>query len=181
MGPRHQWSRHSFLTFYGTVWFLQRARDVPHAKVASTNRKARPTECSGENFGRLARTRGRPSPVEPAQEPFAGLAPPPRASPPQLLQPNHFLKNSLNLFDVFVTDAFATAVAALQAVENVLPHGAGRREAARPLAATLQLPAKTPFAGELLRTKKPPLPRDVIGVGPLDVHVRCHASWSSRY
>src|SRR5437868_14189141 len=64
------------------------------------------------------------------------------------------LKNSLDLLDILIAHAFAPAIAALQAVQNVLPHGPRRLQAARPFATPLQLPLEAPLPGETFRTKK---------------------------
>src|SRR5262245_60099583 len=64
----------------------------------------------------------------------------------------------LHLLDLLVADALAAAVAALQAVQDVLPHRQRRLQAARPVAAPLQLPAEVPLLREPLHAQEAPLP-----------------------
>src|SRR5439155_19941019 len=75
----------------------------------------------------------------------------------------------LDLLHVLVADALPPAVAPLQAVQDVLPHGPGRLQAARPVAAPLQLPAEVPLLGELLRGEVAALAALRVGVVPLDL------------
>src|SRR5262245_3139840 len=104
----------------------------------------------------------------------AGVMPPPGAPSPilaaQLAQAAHFGEDLLDLGDVLVADALAAAVTAVQAAQDVLPHRHGRREAARPFATALQLPAEAPLAGEFLGTEEPPRAAVGIGVRPFDLH-----------
>src|SRR5262245_48364299 len=51
-------------------------------------------------------------------------------------------QDALDLDDVLIADPFAAAVAALEAVEDVFPHGSRRLEPAGPFAAALELPAE---------------------------------------
>ena len=69
--------------------------------------------------------------------------------------PLHFevAKDFLDLFDVLVVDPLAPPITALHAFQNVLPHGPRRLQSARPFAAPLQLPAKSPDAREALGTE----------------------------
>src|SRR4051794_6588457 len=79
------------------------------------------------------------------------------------------LDDALDLLDVLVADALAAAVAALEAVEDVLPHGPGGLQTARPVAAALQLPLETPLAGEVFGAEEAALPGFRVLVGPLDL------------
>src|SRR6202035_4071542 len=82
------------------------------------------------------------------------------------------LDDALDLLDVLVADALAAAVAALEAVEDMVPHGGRRLQAARPLAAPLQLPLEAPDVGEALGAQEAALPRLGVGVSPLDLEHR---------
>src|SRR5262245_22564045 len=84
--------------------------------------------------------------------------------------PPPLLEDAFHLLHVLVADALAAAVAPLQAVEDVFPHRDRRLQAARPLPATLQLPAEAPLAREALGGQEAALPRLRVGVGPLDFH-----------
>src|SRR5262249_51230317 len=77
--------------------------------------------------------------------------------------------DALHLLDLLVADALAAAVAALQAVQDVLPHRQRRLQAARPVAAPLQLPAEVPLLREPLDAQEAPLPRLRVRVSPLDL------------
>ena len=91
-------------------------------------------------------------------------------SPLDVGVPRQVGQDPLDLLHILVADSFTAAVAALQAIEHVLPHGSSGLQAARPRPAPLQLPAEMPFAGKLLRAKKTPLAAFRIGVGPFDLH-----------
>src|SRR5437016_3313226 len=60
------------------------------------------------------------------------------------------LEEALDLFDVLVADALAAAIAAAQAIQDVLPHRPRRFQVLRPVAAPLQFPLETPLPGPLL-------------------------------
>src|SRR5262249_45931210 len=51
------------------------------------------------------------------------------------------------------------------------PHGASWHQTTRPITTSLQLPAKTPFAGEAVSAEKTTLTRLRVDVSPLDFHV----------
>src|SRR5262249_19255508 len=80
--------------------------------------------------------------------------------------------DALHLFDVLIADAFAAAVAALQAVQDVLPHGPGRLQPLGPVAAALELPLEAPHAGEALGAQEAALLGLGVGGSPLDLHRR---------
>src|SRR5207237_571143 len=74
-----------------------------------------------------------------------------------------------HLLQILVTDPFAAAVAALQTVVDVLPHFQRRLQAARPLAAALELPLEPPLAGEFVDAQEAPLAGLGVHIGPLDL------------
>src|SRR5262245_52434482 len=61
-----------------------------------------------------------------AKPPLADQPAPPRGRRLNGVISAPFLEHALNLLHVFIADAFATTVAALQAVEHMLPHGPRR-------------------------------------------------------
>src|SRR5690242_474578 len=81
-------------------------------------------------------------------------------------------EDPLDLRDVLIAHSLATAIAALKAIQHMLPHGAGGLQAARPFAAPLQLPFELPLPGKAFRTKEAPLATLGIGIGPLNLHDR---------
>src|SRR6516165_9034929 len=81
-----------------------------------------------------------------------------------------FFQNSFYLFNVLVTDAFAAAVTAAQAIQDGFPHDASRLQVAIPGTAPRQLPAEAPFAGKAVGREKSPFPRFGIKVGPFYLH-----------
>src|SRR5262249_25200500 len=78
-------------------------------------------------------------------------------------------EDALHLGEVVVVHALAAAVAALQAVEYVLPHLARRQQAVRPLAAALGLPLEAPLPGELVGAEEPAFAALRVFIGPLDL------------
>src|SRR5207248_1583302 len=75
-------------------------------------------------------------------------------------------EEALDLLDILVADALATAIAATQAVEDMLPHRPRRFQVLRPVAASLQFPFEAPRAGPLLGAQEAPLSRLRVGIGP---------------
>src|SRR5947208_1522658 len=78
-------------------------------------------------------------------------------------------QEALDLLDVLVADALAAAIAAAQAVQDVLPHRPCRFQVLRPVAASLQFPLEAPLAGPLLGAQEAALSRLRVGIGPLDL------------
>src|SRR5712692_1682040 len=83
---------------------------------------------------------------------------------------NDCRQDFLDLLDILQLHPFAAPVAAVQRVEDVLPHGSRRLKPARPLAAPLQFPAKLPHPREALGTQKAPLARRRVEVVPFNFH-----------
>jgi hypothetical protein len=78
------------------------------------------------------------------------------------------VNDALNLIEVLIADPFAAPVTAMQAIEDVLPHGERRHQTAAPLTAALQLGFEPPLPGEAMHAKEAALAGCRIGVGPLD-------------
>src|SRR5262249_46983453 len=74
--------------------------------------------------------------------------------------------------DVLVGNALAAAVAALQGVQEGLPHVPGDRDGAVPVGPPAEPGLELPPPGELFGTHEPPLAGGRVGVGPLDFHLR---------
>src|SRR5438128_873644 len=79
-------------------------------------------------------------------------------------------QDAFNLIHIGIADALTAAVAATQAVEDVLPHGPGRLQLALPGPAAFQLPAEPPHAGKPFRAQEAALTGRRVAVGPLDFH-----------
>src|SRR5262249_35357965 len=77
-------------------------------------------------------------------------------------------KHALDLFHVLVAYALAAAIAALDALEHVLPHVSCWLERAPAHVAPLQPIGELPFARELGRAEVSPLAAVRVGVLPLD-------------
>lgn len=75
-----------------------------------------------------------------------------------------------DLGDIVVLHAFAAAITALEAVQNMFPHHNCWRKVLLPGAAPGKLPGKTPLAGKAIGPEEAALARFRIGIGPFDFH-----------